>query len=74
MKLSDRKTKLAFQTDATVHSAGCARTVLVQCDPLIAWVRLAGAREEFPVPWDAIYALGCRLAVRAERAEKAGRR
>ncbi len=74
MKLADRKTRLVFETAATVHSAGRRRAVVVEADHLIAWVRLAGTRQQFPVPWDAIYELACRLAVNAERAAKAGSR
>jgi len=74
MKLAACKTVLAFETAATIHSAGRSRAVRVQCSPLIATVWLAGAREQFTVPWDAVYALAVRIAVTAERAQKAGRR
>jgi hypothetical protein len=74
MRLSDRKTRLVFETGVSVHSAGCARSVVVECDPLIATLRLSGTRQQFSVPWDAVYALACRIAVSAERAGKAGRR
>lgn len=74
MKLTARKTALAFETAATVHSAGRSRAVRVECTPLFAILRLAGAREQFEVSWDAVYALAVRHAVSAEHALKAGRR
>ena len=60
--LSNRKTKLTFETADTARERGRWRYVVIECEPTHAVVRLKGTRTRFSIEWSAIYAAAAKLA------------
>jgi hypothetical protein len=46
------------------------RPIVVELYPLYCGMRVKGKREFYPVPWDAVLALGRRIAAREKLARK----
>ena len=78
-KISSRKTKLSFETDAEVRSWGSIkkrrrpvmRTVIVDVDN--GWhgsVRLKGTRQRYEFSWEGLYLRAVEQFVRKQREEK----
>lgn len=71
MALSERKTRLIFETDDTVRERGKSRSVVIEARPRYAVVHLKGTRTRFTASWDAIYHLAARIEADRLRREKA---
>jgi hypothetical protein len=69
-KLRNRKSRLIFTTADEINDRGKYRAVVIEAQPTVAIVRLAGTRTAFPVSYGAIYHLAARIAAEAERREK----
>ena len=70
-KLSQRKSRLAFTTDAEVRYRGKFRAVVIEVDnPFTASVRLAGTRQRYPFSWHWLHDQAADLFARTERDRK----
>lgn len=70
--LETRKSKLQFTTASTFREGRKLRQIVVEVDgPTFINVRLAGTRTRYSITFDAIYSAAVKLAVAAERREKA---
>lgn len=78
-KVSERKTRLSFETDAEVRSWGSvkkrrqkvSRNIIIDVDN--GWhgsVRLKGTRQKFEFSWEGLYEWAVQNEVRRRRAEK----
>lgn len=72
--LSKRKTKLQFITANEVRERGRYRQVIIEAQPQYAVVRLQGMRKGFVITYAGIYDAAVKIAVAAERAEKAAKK
>lgn len=68
--LSERKTRLTFETAATVRERGRSREVVIEAQPYLALVRLKGTRKTFPISYTTIYETAARIEAERVRAEK----
>lgn len=66
-KLANRKTRLAFETEALFRG----RALCVSCDPFTLVIRGKGRRHGLPVSWHSIYTLAAMQEANRKRAEKA---
>lgn len=67
-KLSQRKTKLSFTTDAEVRYRGRLRAVVIEVENgYTATVRLAGTRSRYPFSWRGLHDWAAELYARQER-------
>jgi hypothetical protein len=67
-KLSQRKSRLAFTTDAEVRYRGKMRAIIVEVDnPFSGSVRLAGTRQRYPFSWHGLHDYAAELFARNER-------
>lgn len=69
-RLSNRKSRLSFITDASKFERGKRRDIVLEPEPMILHVRLHGTRRKLDVPYDAIYDLACKIEANRLRAEK----
>lgn len=69
--LETRKTKLQFTTASTFRDGRRPRRIVAEVEPTFMYMRLAGTRTRFAIPFDAIYSAAVKLHVAAERREKA---
>ena len=70
-KLSQRKSRLAFTTDAEVRYRGKMRAIIVEVDnPFSGSVRLAGTRQRYPFSWHGLHDYAAELFARNERERK----
>jgi hypothetical protein len=73
--LSQRKSKLTFETGDTVRERGRSREIIIEAENTFAYVRLKGTRTRFMIEWSAIYSAAAKLAAAQRRREKlAGKR
>jgi hypothetical protein len=72
--LDKRKTRLVFTTCDAVRDRGRLRSVVIDAQPYIANVRLAGTRTTFSISWAAVYHAAARLQAQQNRAAKAAAR
>jgi hypothetical protein len=70
--LSQRKSKLIFETGDTVRERGRRREVIIEAEDTYAFVRLKGTRTRFMIEWSAIYTAAAKLAAAQQRREKLG--
>lgn len=68
--LETRKTKLQFTTASTFRDGRKPRRIVIEAEPTFVYVRLAGTRKRYAMPFDAIYSAAVKMHVAAERAEK----
>jgi 3-methyladenine DNA glycosylase Tag len=68
--LDKRKTRLVFTTCDVVRDRGRLRSVVIDAQPYMAMVRLAGTRTSFPISWAAVYHAAARLQAQQVRAAK----
>jgi hypothetical protein len=54
--LIERKSQTIFVTATSIIAKGKPREMIVESRPEYAIVQLAGVHEEFPVPWEEVYA------------------
>lgn len=67
-RLSERKTKLAFTTDAEIRYKGKLRAVVVEVDNgFHASVRLQGTRQRYPFSWHGLHDWAAENFAKAER-------
>lgn len=67
-KLSQRKTKLQFTTDAEVRYRGKMRPVIVEVqNGFVASVRLQGTRQRYEFSWAGLHDWAAELYARRER-------
>jgi len=71
-RLRDRKSRLAFTTEAEVRYRGKLRPVVVEVDPNGTWgnVRLAGTRLRYPFSWTGVFHDAADRFARSERERK----
>lgn len=70
-KLSQRKSRLAFTTDAEVRYRGKMRNVVIEVENgFTATVRLAGTRQRYPFSWHWLHDQAADLFARQERDRK----
>lgn len=71
-KLATRKTRLSFETEATVRYRGQDRPVLVECDSTghHAGLRLKGTRVRYEVSWRGVYDFAAKVKAERDRAER----
>jgi hypothetical protein len=60
--LSQRKTRLVFETDDFVFERGHQRQVVIEARPRFAMVRLKGRHTGFPICYAAVYHAAAKLA------------
>jgi hypothetical protein len=74
-RLSQRKTKLQFTTEAEVRYRGKLRAVVVEVqDGFTASVRLAGTRQRYEFSWRGLHDWAAELHVRRERERRKAER
>lgn len=67
-KLSQRKSRLAFTTDAEVRYRGKMRAIIIEVDnPFSGNVRLAGTRQRYPFSWHGLHDYAAEIFARNER-------
>jgi hypothetical protein len=67
-KLSERKTRLSFTTDAEVRYRGKLRAIIVEVDnPFSGSIRLAGTRQRYPFSWHGLHDYAAEMFARSER-------
>lgn len=67
-RLSARKTKLQFTTDAEVRYRGKLRSVIVEVqNGFTATVRLAGTRQRYEFSWHGLHDYAAELYARQQR-------
>jgi hypothetical protein len=69
--LETRKSKLHVKTGDTVYERGQRREVIIEMNPYSAIVRLKGMKHGFALSYAGMYNLAVKIAVQAERDEKA---
>jgi hypothetical protein len=70
-KLSERKTRLAFTTDAEVRYRGKLRPVVIEVqNGFTASVRLQGTRERYEFSWHGLHDWAADLYARREREQR----
>lgn len=74
-KLSERKTRLQFTTDAEVRYRGKLRAVVVEVENgFTASVRLAGTRQRYQFSWEGVFVHAADRFARMERDRKKAER
>ena len=53
--LSQRKSKLIFETGSVIRERCRLREVVIEAEQTFAYVRLKGTRTRFAIEWSAIY-------------------
>ena len=70
-KLSERKTRLAFTTDAEVRYRGKLRPVVIEVqNGFTASVRLQGTRQRYEFSWHGLHDWAAELHARREREQR----
>jgi hypothetical protein len=70
-RLSERKTKLSFVTDAEVRHRGRMRRVVVEAhNGFTASVRLQGTRQRYEFSWHGLHDWAAELHARREKERK----
>lgn len=74
-KLSSRKTRLSFVTNASARYRGKDRAIAVDAHPEFASVRLLGTRTRYEVSWRGVFDFAAEIyARRAREARQAARK
>lgn len=73
-QLSERKTRLIFETADRVFERGQWRQVIVEAQPAQALIRLKGLHGVYAIDYASIYSLGAKRAAEFDRVEKTTRR
>lgn len=67
-KLSSRKTRLCFTTDAEIRYRGRMRAVIIEVENgYHASTRLAGTRQRYPFSWEWLFSKAAALFAEQER-------
>lgn len=69
-KLTQRKTKLTFETASEVRYRRQDRALIIEAEPTHVVIRLKGTRQRLSLSWDGIYAYAALKAADKVRAEK----
>lgn len=72
--LSQRRTKLKFQTASAVWERGEYRPVVIEAHAAYCEVRVKGMRKSYPITYAAIFHAAVKMAVREEQNEKKAKR
>jgi len=77
--LSQRKTRLVFETAGEIFERGHGRQIIVEARPYFAYLKLKGSRRVYTISYETIYRAAVQAAVDTERAarkaaRKVGRR
>lgn len=67
MKLSARKSRLSFTTDATFRYRGREREIVVEPEPHFVTLRLSGTRVRYSASWTSVYQLAGEIFARQQR-------
>jgi hypothetical protein len=67
MRLSHRKSRLSFITNATARYRGKDRDIVIEVYPDHAAVRLLGTRTRYEVSWRGVFDLAAEIYARKER-------
>jgi hypothetical protein len=70
-QLSERKTRLIFETGDIVFERGRWRQVIVEARPTEATIRLKGMRASYVIDYASIYSLAVKRATETERIARA---
>ncbi|HLJ26610.1 MAG TPA: hypothetical protein VKY85_07855 [Candidatus Angelobacter sp.] len=68
--LSQRKTRLSFETSDVVRYRGQLRPVIVEANEFTAFLRLKGTRQRFELSYAGMWNQAVKVAVEKKRAEK----
>lgn len=69
-RIATRKTRLQFETDATVRDRSQERPIIVTVMPRYCLVRTKGKRASFPIFWSTIFEHAVKIATDHARAER----
>lgn len=70
MSISERKTKLKFQTASAVWERGENRPVVIEAHAAFCLVRLKGMRKSYIITYAQVFNKAVKMEVEAERREK----
>jgi hypothetical protein len=71
--LTQRKTRLTFETADTLFECGAHRMVVVEAEPEFATLRLKGLQHRVSITWGALYHYAARIEADRARTIKKGR-
>jgi hypothetical protein len=74
VRLSDRKSRLVFTTSATFRYRGKLREIVVEPEPHVVSLRLAGTRLRYTCSWTSVYELAGEIFARQERERRKSQR
>lgn len=69
-RLSQRKSRLVFETDAEKKQRGRYRPIIFEAHPQYVEIRLKGCRDRLSLSYEAIYDFAARVTADKARAEK----
>lgn len=72
--LSQRKTRLSFETSDSVRYRGQFRPIVIEANEYTAYVRLKGTRQRFEISYAGIWNQAVKIAVEKKRAERRNRK
>jgi hypothetical protein len=71
MRVAERKTRLTFETDATMMYRGEARSIVIEVpDGHTVALRLKGTRQRLLASWEGIYVHAAKREAERQRAER----
>ncbi len=68
--LTQRKTRLIFETAGVVRERGKLREVIIEAQPYLCVVRLKGMRKRLLVSWPVIHNVAAKIAAEEARAKR----
>lgn len=70
MRLTDRKTRLVFETADEIRERGKYRQVVIEAQPTHATIRLKGTHKRLLLSWAGIYQFAAKAEADRIRSEK----
>jgi hypothetical protein len=67
VRLADRKSRLAFITNATARYRGRDREIVVDVFPNHAAIRLLGTRTRYEISWRGVFDVAAEIHARREK-------
>jgi len=74
MRLSNRKSRLAFITNSTARYRGKDRDIVIEVFPDYAAVRLLGTRTRYEVSWRGVFDVAAEIYARKEKERRKNER
>ena len=74
MRLSERKSRLTFITNATARYRGKEREIVIEVFPDYAAIRLLGTRTRYEASWRSIFLMGAEIFARKEKERRKAER